>query len=88
MSVVTRAWVWLVALSVASTGLAASGLAGPAFVVSVLALAGLKARVILSRYLGLAAAPGWQRGFDLGLGLFLATCATLALAGQAPVTPP
>jgi hypothetical protein len=47
----------------------------------VLALAGLKARVILSRYLGLGSAPGWLRGFDLGLGLFLATCATLALAG-------
>ncbi|MBP9181654.1 MAG: cytochrome C oxidase subunit IV family protein [Fuscovulum sp.] len=81
MSGVTKAWAWLVALSAASTGLAASGLAGPTFALCVLALAGLKARVILSRYLGLVSAPGWQRGFDLGLGLFLATCATLALAG-------
>ena len=36
----------------------------------VLLLAWLKARVILSRYLGLCAAPFWARGFGLALGVF------------------
>ena len=36
----------------------------------ILTLAWLKARVILGRYLGLAAAPFWRRGFNLSLALF------------------
>lgn len=76
----TRAWLLLVALSLASTGLAASGLSGAGFVLAVLALAGIKARLILAHYLGLTAAPAWARGFDLGLALLLALFAGLALA--------
>ncbi len=80
MSSVTRAWLWLIGLSLASTGLAASGFAGPAFVLAVLGLAGAKAHLILTRYLGLSAAPAWARGFDLVLALLLALFAVLALA--------
>ncbi|MGB4829362.1 MAG: cytochrome C oxidase subunit IV family protein [Paracoccaceae bacterium] len=80
VSPVTRAWAILLALSAASTGLAASGIAGAGLSLSVLVLAGMKARVILGAYLGLASAPSWQRGFDLTLGLFLAVLAVLAIA--------
>ncbi|MCZ7593650.1 MAG: hypothetical protein M5U16_01095 [Hyphomicrobium sp.] len=34
-------------------------------------LAGLKARVILARYLGLAGSRFWTRAFDLTIGFFL-----------------
>lgn len=80
MTRATRAWLWLLALSAASTALAASGAAGAGFALAVLGLAGLKARVILQDYLGLAAAPAWARGFDLALALLLALFAVLALA--------
>lgn len=77
---VTRAWIALLVLSALSTALALSGAGGAAFAVAVLAIAGAKARVILSAYLGLAAAPVWQRGFDLVLGLLLLLFAALAVA--------
>ena len=80
MTHLTQSWLILMALSAASTALAASGLAGAAFTLTVLTLAGIKARVILSAYLGLNTAPAWQRGFDLGLTLLLALMAALALA--------
>lgn len=68
-----RAWVALLGLSLGSTALSlrpwSPELAAPAGSL-ILALAWLKARVILARYLGLAAAPSWRRGFDLALGLF------------------
>lgn len=80
MSRVTKAWVLLLALSAASTALAASGLAGAALALPILTLAGLKAHVILRDYLGLASAPGWLRGFDLGLALLILAFAGLALA--------
>ena len=80
MTYLTRNWLILLALSAASTALAASGLTGAAFTIAVLTLAGLKARVILAAYLGLNTAPSWQRGFDLGLTLLLVLMATLALA--------
>ena len=38
--------------------------------IGVLVLAWLKARIVLSRYLGLASAPSWQRGFEISLALF------------------
>ena len=38
----------------------------------ILGLAWLKARVILGRYLGLAQAPFWARGFGISLALFCA----------------
>lgn len=80
MNRVTLAWAMLLALSAASTGLAASGLGGAGLALPVLALAGLKSHVILRDYLGLAAAPGWLRGFDLGLSLLILVFAGLALA--------
>jgi hypothetical protein len=80
MSRVTKAWALLLALSAASTALAASGIGGAALALSVLALSGLKARVILRDYLRLAAAPGWLMGFDLGLTLLILAFAGLALA--------
>ncbi|MEZ5797851.1 MAG: hypothetical protein R3D63_10475 [Paracoccaceae bacterium] len=82
MNRVTLAWVQLVALSAASTALAASGLVGAGLALPVLALAGLKAHVILGHYLRLATAPAWLRGLDLGLLLLLALFSLLALAAQ------
>lgn len=76
----TKAWVLLLALSAAATAMAASGLAGAALALPILMLAGLKAHVILRDYLGLASAPGWLRGFDLGLALLILAFAGLALA--------
>ena len=46
----------------------------------VLMLALLKARVILSRYLGLWRAPSWRRGFNLSLTAFCLTLLGLYLA--------
>lgn len=80
MTYLTKNWLILIALSAVSTAIAASGATGAALTLAVLILAGLKARVILSAYLGLNAVPGWQRGFDLGLTLLLALMAALALA--------
>lgn len=80
MNRVTKAWILLLALSAASTAMAASGLAGAALALPILMLAGLKAHVILRDYLGLASAPGWLRGFDLGLALLILAFAGLALA--------
>ena len=80
MSPVTKAWALMIALSAASTALAASGLTGAALVLPILMLAGLKAHVILRDYLGLSVAPGWLRGFDLGLALLIVAFAGLALA--------
>jgi len=77
---VTRAWLWLLVLSAASTTLAASGMHGKVFVVLVLSLAGAKAHVILARYLGLAAAPSIRAGFDLSLTAALILFAVLAIA--------
>lgn len=80
MTRVTKAWAWLLALSAASTALAASGAAGAALTLPVLALSGLKAHLILRDYLQLSTAPAWLRGFDLGLTLLILAFAGLALA--------
>lgn len=80
MTGVTKAWAMLLALSAASTALAASGVTGAALALPVLALSGLKAHVILTDYLRLSTAPGWKRGFDLGLTLLILAFAGLALA--------
>ncbi len=68
-----RAWATLIGLSLGSTLIslwhwppAFSALAGT----FILTFAWLKARVILSCYLGLDAAPFWRRGFGVSLGLF------------------
>ncbi len=83
-----RAWVALIALSLGSTVIAAlvarGGLSGAATTGAgavILALAWAKARVILDRYLGLAAAPFWRRGFSIVLGLYGAGLLTLYLLG-------
>ncbi|WP_269586016.1 cytochrome C oxidase subunit IV family protein [Roseibium sp. Sym1] len=80
---VTRAWLQLLLLSAASVFLAAwSGvLPGPtATGALVLVIAWLKARVILSRYLGLWQAPSWQSGFNWGLGIYCLVLLGLFLA--------
>jgi hypothetical protein len=75
----TRAWAWLLALSALSTA-AASLPQGVPLAVGVLALAWLKAQVILGAYLRLSQAPDIARGFALVLGLVLAAFAGLAVA--------
>ncbi|MGL4279079.1 MAG: cytochrome C oxidase subunit IV family protein [Albidovulum sp.] len=77
---VTRAWLLLLALSAASTALALTADAGAWFVIAVLTLAGVKARLILSSYLGLAAAPAIRAVFDAALAALLLLFAGLAIA--------
>ncbi|MEV8468295.1 nitric oxide reductase F protein [Fluviibacterium sp. DFM31] len=69
----TRAWVVLLLLCAASTLIAAlDALAVAPVVVGalILLLSWMKARVILSRYLGLWRAPTWRAGFNWVLGLY------------------
>ncbi|WP_068116794.1 hypothetical protein [Tropicimonas marinistellae] len=69
----TRAWSALLLLSGLSTVIASlvtRGLAPVAVGGAILVLAWLKARVILSRYLGLWKAPGWRAGFNWVLGFY------------------
>lgn len=68
-----RAWIALVILSGVSALAAALVNAGidPRITGTlVMLLALMKARVILSRYLGLDTAPSWRAGFNLTLTLF------------------
>lgn len=76
--ILTRAAILLVSLSLATTVFA--GVlpeAGSGFVLTVLALSGLKARVILSDYLGLREAPSFQGGFTAFLIGFLGLAALI-----------
>lgn len=76
-STLRRAWVTLLALSLASTLLTMLP-APPAFVGSgILILALIKVRVILARYLDLADSPTWLRGFTFVMIAF--GCLILAL---------
>lgn len=71
-----RAWALLILLSLATTALTlliGDGAPHPALAAAVLALAGLKASAILRRYLRLAAAPAWRKGFETALALLLLT---------------
>ncbi|WP_394197019.1 cytochrome C oxidase subunit IV family protein [Litoreibacter albidus] len=74
MDALTRAWLALLVLS-GLTAAAATLKDGGADIriigIVVLVLALLKSRLILSRYLGLAGAPAWRRGFNLSLTLFV-----------------
>ena len=73
MRALTRAWMALMLLSGASTLIAAlvSRDAAPTIIGTLILLfAWMKARIILSRYLGLWQAPAWRAGFDWVLGLF------------------
>lgn len=76
-----RAWAWLVALSIGSTVVALTlhSLNATVAGVIILTLAWLKARVILSRYLGLAEVPAIAFGFGLVLALFMLACLGLYL---------
>ncbi len=68
-----KAWGGLVALGAATSLLAAVVGPPPIPLVAaavVLALAWLKARVILRRYLGLAAAPSWRGAFDVAIAAY------------------
>lgn len=72
-SALTRAWIALLLLSGGSTLVAAlvTRDAVPiAASVAILTLSWLKARVILSRYLGLWQAPTWRAGFDTVLAIY------------------
>ncbi|KUO58480.1 MAG: hypothetical protein APF80_01630 [Alphaproteobacteria bacterium BRH_c36] len=74
------AWAALAGLSAGTTLLAAfkdKGFDPNWLAFGILVLAGLKARLILGRYLGLRASRFWTRGFDLATGIFLITCFTL-----------
>lgn len=70
----TRAWLALIVLSgFSALAAAAIGRGYDARIAGgiVLLLALLKARIILSRYLGLADAPSWRRGFNSVLALYM-----------------
>lgn len=80
----TKAWIWLIALSGGSALVAmfveqgmdrriAGGL--------ILALALLKSRTILSRYLGLSEAPSLRRGFNMVLTFYCVFLLGLYLMG-------
>ncbi|WP_424958865.1 hypothetical protein [Hyphomicrobium sp. 1Nfss2.1] len=79
------AWVALIALSLGTLVLATAGTTGRGATIiaaGVLALAGFKARVILTRYLGLQHSLFWRRSFDLAIGLFLALSFALHTIGS------
>jgi hypothetical protein len=80
-----EAWVALVVLSVGTALLATADTSSRGATVvaaGVLVLAGLKARVILARYLGLASTRFWTRAFDMAIGLFLALSFALYTFGS------
>ncbi|MCC7250298.1 hypothetical protein [Hyphomicrobium sp.] len=78
-----EAWAALIVLSLGTMLIATFRVErwGAFIACSVLVLAGLKARVILARYLGLAGSRFWMRSFDLAIGLFLALSFALYLFG-------
>lgn len=80
-----EAWVALVVLSFGTVLLATADVSdsvAPFVVAGVLVLAGLKARVILTRYLGLSGSRFWTRAFDMAIGLFLALAFALHTFGS------
>ncbi len=80
-----EAWAMLVVVSLGTVLLATAGFAGDSatgVAAGVLVLAGLKARVILTRYLRLARSRFWTRAFDLVIGLFLAIAFALYVFGS------
>lgn len=69
-----EAWAVLVGLSAATTVLSMMEVSGRGGIIIsgfVLLLAGIKARVILSRYLQLRNSRFWLRSFDMAIGSFL-----------------
>ena len=74
VGILWRGWAWLLALSLLSTlaaWLVETGADAPAMGALILVMAWLKARLILLRYLGLAAAPFWARGFGMVLAAYM-----------------
>ena len=67
---ITRAWLGLLALSLASTLLTLLPVPNTLLAGGILILAMVKARLILARYLDLATSPVWLRGFTLVLAGF------------------
>lgn len=88
MQPITRAWLILLVLSAASTAVSFGvTLKRPETIpllggVVILLLAWAKARVIAARYLELAQAPAYLRGFSLVLALFMAGLLGLYLAAS------
>lgn len=79
---VYKAWVALLLLSVATTGLTlVEGRARLVMAGLLLVIAGLKARTILRQYLELSHSPFWTKLFDLVIGLFLTIAFVLYAAG-------
>lgn len=78
-----RAWIVLIGLSFATTALTLIGRDNGSIAVggALLALAGAKARTILSRYLELRHSAFWMRTFDMAIGLFLIAAFGLYVAG-------
>ncbi|MDA7964485.1 cytochrome C oxidase subunit IV family protein [Ruegeria sp.] len=68
----TRAWLWLLALSLGSTLLTLLPIPGAVLAGGILILALIKARLILACYLDLAQSTPWLRGFTLVLTGFAA----------------
>lgn len=80
-----RSWIWLLLLCLTSTAVALSvtaGIAGPLAGAVILFLAYMKARLILARYLGLAEAPTWYRGFKLAIGGYMLLLLALYLSPE------
>ncbi len=82
-----QAWLMLLLLSSGTVLIASAGARGSPWIAGgVLVLAGLKARIILARYLELAGSRFWTRVFDLVIGLFLALAFALYLFGTGRAT--
>lgn len=82
MSAILRAWALLVAASVATTAFALFEARGTWAVIALLALALLKSRIILSKYLRLDQVPPVRRGFMAVLALWAGVALALCLAAQ------
>lgn len=82
---ITKAWAWLIVLSGGSAVVALlvdQGMDRRIAGTVILGLALLKSRIILSRYLGLAGAPSWRRGFNMVVTLFCLILLGLYLIGS------
>lgn len=80
-----RAWFWLIGLSAGSAIVSMAlgqGVSRQIAGVVIVFLALTKARIILARYLGLAQAPGWLRGFTWVIALFCLLILSLYLLPQ------
>lgn len=80
MDPLIKAWIWLIALSAATTVIASQPELPAGYIVfPILILSGWKARVILNGYLGLGPSRFWRRSFNgivmvfllLALGVYL-----------------